>query len=255
MLAELVEGVLADAQSERIQYHVDQCRTCQSVVTQLHGVTAALRDLPDQITIPEHLAAQVSAALATEQVSRRSMRAGSQERSEGTVAWFRRRVPQVLAAAASVGIIGFAGYVVTSGNGGSGDGVSVAGAGISAEKSSSRAALGAEDQTMKDVAPNMLPGQQRQVDRGELVAVMTSVWEQRSELTAGCGRSLAEERGQRLIGSTAADTAVLGSNPAQEAVLVVLEDDKQEQLSGWLIPTCNSLTSEALTAALVIPVP
>ncbi|SDU32802.1 anti-sigma factor family protein [Jiangella alkaliphila] len=266
VLADLAEGVLDDAQAGEVQAHVDQCATCQGTLAELAQVSVALRALPAELPIPEFVAARMSHALAAERSSGGD--AGGSDAAEspdagaggGTVAWFRRRLPQGLAAAASVAVIGFAGYVaVESGGGddssGSGDAAVAEGqagdgdddAGLEFGTSSDLGRGGSPSPTEDPPAAaddpyTAPPGTPEHVDPAEVTAAVEDVVQQRVEaVNETCGDDLSEELGLPVIGST-----LVGSG-----VLVVLED--ATTYDGWLLWTCSSRSNETLEPTVELP--
>jgi hypothetical protein len=242
-LAELVAGAMEGERAARVESHARDCPACQDVLARLGQVSSALHELPAELSVPEHVSARIVAAVGAEHVSAEaSLTAVDDGRSGGEVAWFRRRAPQALAAAASVAVVALAGYVAVSGDGTDQPTAADSRAG---ESASDEAA--ADGDTPDTVGTMDVPRQPRsgEVDREELTDAVTEVWEQRSEFAPGCGAQLGDELGQGIVGSTAVGAGVL----------VVLEDTDDAQLDGWLLPTCDSASADALTAPVVIPRP
>ncbi|WP_158602741.1 anti-sigma factor family protein [Jiangella rhizosphaerae] len=265
-LAGLAEGVLDDARAREVQAHVDQCLTCQGTLDELAQVTVALRALPAERPIPEFVAARISHALAAERSSGTpagGVGGGDAEPAQaggdsGTVAWFRRRLPQGLAAAASVAVLGLAGYVaVGGGNGGSDDSGSaaedaaVAGAGEPASAFDSPptgSRVGPPSTVTGTPTPSDTPqvaqGQPEEdvdVDPAELTASAQDIIRMRSNVISSCGENLAEQQGLELVGS-ARDFA---------GVVVVLDAGTTYQ--AWLIDTCNSVDVGQLVPPVDVP--
>lgn len=251
VLAEYVEGSLPDDTSARTAAHVEQCRACQDVIEQLDAVRAALRDLPPEQPVPAHVSARVFAAISAESASGREasspVHTSDGGTDTGTVAWFRRRAPRALALAASVAVVGLAGYVaVTSGNGGD---LTTAGSSDQAAESSDTDAgpnqpTKAQDET--NVLRDEAAGSGTDVpDPATLRTAARDVWETRAEFSPGCGDALAVELGLSLVGSA-------DSGPG---VLIVLEDESAGQLQGHLMATCGSTTSEELAVPVTLAQP
>lgn len=265
VLADLAEGVLDDARASEVQAHVDQCDSCQGTLDELAQVTAALRALPAKLPVPEFVAARISHALAAERSSGTTGSAGAavaggatpeQASGAGTVAWFRRRLPQGLAAAASVAVLGLAGYVAVEGGGGGSDSDSSAGdaAAAGADEAVSGFAtpshdrrIGTQDTTMLDNPTAEAPDAAQEhstmegVDAAELTAAAQAVIRQREAVNDTCGQNLADEQGQPLVGS-AHDFA---------GVVVVL--DAGTTYEAWLIETCNSVALQQIVGPVDVP--
>ena len=248
VLAEYVEGSLPDDTSAGTAAHVERCPVCQDVIEELNAVRTALRDLPAEQPVPEHVSARVFAAISAESAGGVEASSGVEAGDDdtGTVAWFRRRAPRALALAASVAVVGLAGYVaVTSGNGGD---VSTAGDAEQAESSAVDAGPkqpnAAQDET--NVLRDDADGAGTEVpDPAALRTATRDVWENRAELAPGCGEALAVELGLSLVGSAE-------SGPG---VLIVLEDESAGQLQGHVMATCGSTTPEELSAPVTLTRP
>ncbi|TDD72245.1 hypothetical protein E1262_02685 [Jiangella aurantiaca] len=266
VLAGLAEGVLDDAQAREVQAHVDQCLTCRATLDELAQVTVALRALPPELPVPEFVAARISHALAAERAGSSSVGNGAEGPAAGaeggTVAWFRRRLPQGLAAAASVAVLGLAGYVAVEGGGddsGSDTAADEAAAGAQAQTEDAApglgpslegSRLGAPDTTLQDTTSESPtgPGEEAytstdgaDVDAAELTASAQNVIRQRTAVNDTCGEKLAEQQGLPLVGS-AYDFA---------GVVVVLDADTTYQ--GWLIDTCNSVDAGEIVPHVDVP--
>ncbi len=259
VLADLAEGVLDDAQAGEVRAHVDQCATCQGTLAELAQVSVALRALPAELPVPEFVAARISHALAAERSSGGdaggSDAAGSPDAGGGgTVAWFRRRLPQGLAAAASVAVIGFAGYIAVESGGGddssgagdaavaegqAGDGDDEAGLefGASSDTTSRR---GSPSSTEPPVAADE-PAAPEPIDPARLTAAVEDIVQDRTEYAdSACGDDLAAELDLPLVGST-----MVGAG-----VLIVLED--ATTYDGWFLSTCNSTSNETLEPTVTV---
>ncbi|WP_053203679.1 anti-sigma factor family protein [Jiangella muralis] len=258
VLADLAEGVLDDAQARQVQAHVDQCLSCQATLDELAQVTVALRALPAEIPVPEFVAVRISHALAAERASGDAASAASAgSAGDGTVAWFRRRLPQGLAAAASVAVLGLAGYVAVGGGGGGSD------SGGDGDVAAAEAQGGADDvgpsfstpsdlardgtlSTMQEPAPTVetpADAAPEALDPARLTTAVTEVVQGDAEPAGSdtCGEELADELGLPLVGSTN-----VGSG-----VLIVLDD--ATTYDGWLITTCGSTSNETMQPQVEVP--
>lgn len=258
VLAELTEGVLDGAQAREVRAHVDQCLTCQASIDELAQVTVALGALPAELPVPEFVAARISHALAAERSSggATAATAGPSGADGGTVAWFRRRLPQGLAAAASVAVVGLAGYVVVSGGPGGGDDATTAGSGADAAAEAApeedtaigqqrglqpSSGGGAQDND----SPTLEEGEEYStvagIDEAELQAAVEAVVRDRPTGGPDCGQELSEELGQPVVG---AETFEAG-------VLIVLEG--ATTYDGWLLDTCHSYSTATLEPQVQVP--
>ncbi|PZF83700.1 hypothetical protein C1I92_11315 [Jiangella anatolica] len=261
MLAELAEGVLDDATAREVQAHVDGCATCQATLDELAQVTVALQALPAELPVPEFVAARISHALAAERASGSGAapsRPGA-DSGNGTVAWFRRRLPQGLAAAASVAVLGLAGYIAVDGSGGSDAGTSsaedAAAAGAPEQPLSSsldgndstgsnRAGTAGSTATADDDTPSVQDEElttPNHIPVAELTAAVEQIVQNPTATPAFCGEALADELGLPRVG-----TANVGAG-----VLVVL--DNATAYDGWLLETCNSRSNETLEPHVSVP--
>ncbi|MGH8828091.1 MAG: hypothetical protein ACRDVZ_10965 [Jiangellaceae bacterium] len=215
---------------------------------ELAQVSAALRRLPAEVAVPEHISERIAAALAAETAP-----GGAPVRQTGgTVAWFRRALPRTLAAAAAVGVIGFAGYVV-----GTSDGGDETTAGSQAE-SGSQADSGGQAQSEREAPGPVMDGDdaaagaaeaepepQVAAEPGLIEQQVADVWRHRSAVSAGCGQQFADDLGVALIGS-----AVVG-----DGVLVVVDTADQTGLEGYLVSSCIASADEAEGEPVVVPTP
>lgn len=208
---------------------------------ELAQVSAALRRLPAEVAVPEHVAERIAAALAAETASGAPV-----GQPGGTVAWFRRALPRTLAAAAAVGVIGFAGYLV-----GTSDGGDETTAGSQAESGSlaesERGAPGPVTDGDDDAAgaAEAAPGPQIAAEPGLIERQVADVWRHRSAVSDGCGQLLADDLRVALIGS-----AVVG-----DGVLVVVDTPDQNGLAGYLVSSCAASVDEAEGEPVVVPTP
>lgn len=245
-LAEFVAGTLEAEHATQVGSHARDCPVCQDIIAQLGHVSRTLSELPRELAVPEHVSARVVAALRAEHATAdAAVSPAAEDSSGGDIAWFRRRAPQALAAAASVAVVALAGYVAVSGGDDDQPTAADARAGESAADDSGAGTDGrAAEESPRTFGVGPRP-RDSEVDREALSDTVADVWEQRSEFAPGCGQRLGDELGQEIVGSTAVDFGVL----------VVLEDVDDAQLDGWLVPTCDSVSDEALTGPVVIPAP
>ncbi len=251
-LAEHAEGLLEPDEAVSVDAHLQQCETCRATAANLALVTGLLAAAPATLPTPDHVVARIDRAIAAERAPAREPAPVVQ------LSWFRRRAPQLLAAAATVGVLGFAGWVATSGGAGDDSGEATdAGAGEVAQDSSGEAmdddAAVAEPQAERglDGADEAAPAPLRAQEDSSppLDDQVRSVVEQ-SRAAAGtaedaCGRRLADDLGLDLVGT--ASTEVDGEN----AVLVVVQGDDPSSAEGWVVPACDATVGEALTTLTV----
>lgn len=271
-LAELPEDTLPDARARELRAHVGQCLACQATLHEVSQVTVALRALPAELPVPEFVAARISHALAAERSSGGSGADGGSTAAGapaggdagGTIAWFRRRLPQALAAAASVAVVGLGGYVALTGGGGSDSGGdTAAGAADSgviesqggeaapaapsgSGRNGSAQSGAAEEQndelsTLDGGAGEFTTPTRSAIDARELSAEVQGVVRENSSASTGCGQVLSDELGMPLVGSAAVGAGIL----------VVL--DGGDSWDGWLLSTCNSLSTEELEQHVEVP--
>lgn len=262
VLAELAGGALDARQSREAQAHVDQCAQCQETLVRLTRVTATLREAPADVPMPEFVAARIGAALAAEHASRsepvdgtRGSDDGDPAGGEGTVAWFRRKLPASLAAAASVSVLGLAGYVAVTSGGGDSGGDDSGGAEVAAGAAADSAgettdgalsgqgrALPQDEQRDLEAGPSTVYSQSEAL-QSPLASAVVEIWESRDQVVEGCGQTLADELGLELV----------GSRNEGSGVLVVL-DAGDGVLAGWRVPTCGDDSSQRITEPVEVPV-
>jgi hypothetical protein len=257
VLAHYDEGLLAPSRATEVGDHLAVCPSCAAVLGQLTNVRARLADLPAQIPMPPAVAERVDQALAAEQVQRDSAVAPAHT---ATVRPFRRRLPQLMAAAATVGVVIFAGYVISTSGGGDsgGEEASSAEGATQAEDGDDSGAGGgiAEDAAGAEGNPreDLLPAPAERATLTEQIQALAGV-----DLEAGgdsavpqrfaddCGLVLARELGTELIGVTSTDVVASGS------VLVVVQADQPRLARGVVLPACDAGLDEALRE-LTVPV-
>ena len=111
-LAEHAEGMLGAREAAAVEAHLRECEVCRATAADLGSVSALLAAAPSTLRTPAHVVARLDRALAEEVTSTPEPAPVIQ------LSWFRRKAPQLLAAAATVGVLGFAGWVVANGGGG-----------------------------------------------------------------------------------------------------------------------------------------
>lgn len=240
VLAELLAEVLDTSTTADVQAHVGQCAVCQQVMSEIGQVTSALGSLPAELPLSEHVATRLMAALDAEGASRQAELAGD----GGNVAWFRRRLPQALAAAASVSVIGLAGYIAVDSGDQSGNDASTLAEGTNDSAGAADSAPGDDDLVPPAIAGDNATTFGLEQER-DIQSTIGDVWRAPTEVVSGCGQQLSRDLGKPLIGSTALDSSVL----------VVVEDPTAGRLDGWLLPTCDAGPEQAIGSPVSIQVP
>jgi hypothetical protein len=255
VLAEYDEGLLPDRLAADVAEHLAHCSTCTETHRQLAEVSRRLTAEPPTLPMPADVASRLDDALASEKPEPARPRTATVT----PVPSWRVRMPTVLAAAAAVAAVAFAGYVV--GTGGD-DG---------ADESRTTVAEGGTDQSA-DEAEAAQPVPRAGEDAGtaparaalteqiqEIVAQATSGIESdvsdldgspetqsKQDNTARCGAALASDVGRDLIGAAPTALGATGS------VLVVTTANADDAAQGWVLPTCDATASDAL-ATLTVP--
>lgn len=242
VLAEFADGLLTPAATAEIESHTATCAECQEVLAAVGAVAGQLRRLPAEVAMPADVAAWMSAAIEREADARTaSVRHRDESVAGGPVAWFRRRLPQALAATSVVGLLVVFGSVLANGpSGGSDSGADTAGGGGQSFETS-------EAPLLDQDSPNALQAPVESMTRAQLRAEILRVWDEGAEFRAdsACGQQLASEQGRELVGSTELGTGVL----------IVLEDSSADELIGWVVHTCADLSGSALRDPLPVPLP
>ncbi|WP_166346155.1 hypothetical protein [Phytoactinopolyspora limicola] len=261
VLAELAEGVLDAHDAAGVREHTSTCQACSVTLDRLAHVTRALREAPAEISMPAHVSARIGAALTAEAAASTAEAAGGAATAGATssaattdehdavivpfddrpVAWFRKRLPQLVAAAAAAAVVGFAGYAVFSDND-----PSVPAAGQNPDDAAESAEMtaadededyagDAADEDLDDDAPRLADAPERDgddnisaEDEDLLADIALDIWATGSEVSPGCGDILADDLQYPLVGS--AEVA--------DEVLVVFADGGE--LFGWMLPDCES---------------
>jgi hypothetical protein len=256
-LAEHAEGLLEPQHADAIEAHLNTCDGCRQSATALEAVTARLAMAPPELPTPPDVVDRLDRALAAER-THAAGGAGAEPDAAPVVqlGWFRRRAPQLLAAAATIGVLGFAGYAIaTSGFGGADSGAMEIATDDSAdepdEDAAERDASAADEEAAATLEEDAGAPAPDQADEPSDLAVGSAFEPEVRELVGrvhagaevgaepGCGRALADELGRELVGS--APTAVTG----EDAVLVVVEVT-DSIVEGWVLPTCDASISDAL---------
>jgi hypothetical protein len=246
-LAEHAEGLLGAREAAAVEAHLGECEACRATAADLASVSAMLAAAPPTLRTPAHVVARLDRAL-TDEVTRTPEPAPVIQLS-----WFRRRAPQLLAAAATVGVLGFAGWVVASGSGDDDAGEATTAESSGGEDARDDAADGglATDSDLESAeeesaaAPLQSEDGEFPAPPPELADQIRAIAEQGpAERGADdtCGLALAEELGDELVG--AAETDVTG----EAAVLVVVRSDNPAFVDGWVLPDCDATADEVLTA-------
>lgn len=249
-LAEHAEGLLGAREAAAVEAHLHECDACRAIAADLASVTAILAAAPPTLRTPPHVVASLDRALADEVTKTPEPAAVIQ------LSWFRRRAPQLLAAAATVGVLGFAGWAMTSGSGdddageattaesGAGEeaGDDAAEGGVatdsdleSAEEESAAAPLQAEDGELSEPPPELADqiraiAEQGPAERGAY---------------GSCGLALADERDSELVGWATTDVT------GEAAVLVVVRSDDPAFVHGWVLLDCDATSGQALMDLVV----
>jgi hypothetical protein len=247
-LAEHAEGLLAPDEAVVVNAHLQQCETCQATAADLASLSGMLAAAPATLPTPEHVVARIDRAIMAERAPER------EPAPVVELSWFRRRAPQLLAAAATVGVLGFAGWLAATGGAGDDAGEATdAGAGVAVPESSDQDAGDPADRGIEAddgpdtadeeaAAPLQAEGEQA---APELADEIRAVVEQARTATGGadntCGRLLADDVGLDLVGT--ATTEFTG----ETAVLVVVQGDDPALAYGWVVPACDATVDEALT--------
>jgi negative regulator of sigma E activity len=255
VLAEYEEGLLTSSRAVHVEEHLAECPTCSATLEQLGLVRTRLSKAPRMVPIPAAVAARIDQALAAERAAPEEHAAPART---ATVHPFRRQLPRLLAAAATVAAVAFGGYVVST----SGGGAESASTTTNAEGSGAEATdadESGEDVTSDDQraesAPEETPLASGRAVRTALAAEIQAIARSRlqeqdaaGEVLAGdCGSALARELHTELIGVASTDVA------APDAVLVVVETDQPGVARGVVLPTCDASLDDALTE-LTVPI-
>ena len=259
VLADYDEGLLARPRATEVEDHLAGCASCSAVLGRLGDVRARLSQAPAEMQMPAAVAARIDHALAAE---REQLDREAPERARtATVHPFRRRLPQLLAAAATVAAVAFAGYVVSTSGGGddSGDAVTSAegnaaeSAGVDESGAGGGTDLSGEESgsALRVPAPAERTTLTKQIHTIAAAAPADGQAEERDtsapQLVADCGLVLADQLETQIIGATSTDVGQPG------AVLVVVETDDPGVAKGFVLPECGAGEAEALRE-LTVPI-
>ena len=255
VLGKYDEGILTPSRAVQVEEHLTECPMCSATLEQLGLVRTRLSEAPRTLPIPAAVAARIDQALAAERAAPEEHAAPA---PTATVHPFRRRLPQLLAAAAAVATIAFGGYVVST----SGGGDEAESTATNAE--GDRAEAGAADESGGDVSTDDQPAAESAPEETDFAsgqdAARTALAEEilaiagfqpeasdatGQALAGDCGSALAGELDTELIGVARTDLA------ASDAVLVVVETDQPGVVRGVVVPTCAASLDEALTELTV----
>ncbi|AYY15101.1 hypothetical protein EF847_22785 [Actinobacteria bacterium YIM 96077] len=251
VLAELAEDALIGDEHSDVQAHVRACGACQEVLAQLTEVTRMLRSAPAELPVPTDVSTRLEEALAeVDGGAEKDHSATVTALADRPVAWFRRRLPQALAAAAAVAVLGVVGYAALIDDESPVDVAADDAAGqndaeepVTADGDMDEASPEGAEARQEDVTTN----EEQEESSANVMAdeaaesAVLDVWERETEVAPGCGRELAEELGLELVGSTQVD----------EEIVVVLEDDGT--LNGWTVSSCTAVDAVGpLTSGIAV---
>lgn len=274
-LAEHAEGLLAAEDSRAADVHLRGCARCRETAAALDSVSSRLAAAPTSLPAPPDVVARVDRALAAEwEDGAHRVKAPS----VGFLERLRARLPALAAAAAGVAVLGFAGWVVGTGSlgGNDADTESAAEAPLEADQhaggdadaapqddaAAEEPAAEAERGTLSDgsdesteelggddaPAPDAAAGQ---VDSSALEEQVLQIARraESAEAADACGSRLAGEQEAGLVGSAPTEHAGSGK---PDAVLVVLETDEPDVVRGWVLPSCDAGSGDALAHPLTV---
>lgn len=263
-LAEHAEGLLAQPVADSVEAHLRDCPQCRQTWAALETVTARLAAAPRTLPTPSDVVDRLERALAAEAGAPRATAAAEPDPAPVVqLSWFRRRAPQLLAAAATVGLLGFAGYAISTSGQGDDSAAEIAtadapdtGEAAPPVENDEDGAAGPEllsEEAAEDSAtgplsadPQAAPG-----DDALEVEIRGLVGRARAgaapEMAVQCGQPLADAQGAALVGT--APTRLLGDG----AVLVVL-DVGRSTVQGWVLPTCAATAEEALAGPRLVTI-
>jgi hypothetical protein len=265
VVAEHAEGLLPPAQAAAVDAHLGSCSTCRELAESLAGVSAQLAAAPAELPVPVEVADRIDRALADEAAGAHVIGrpAGQAAAPEGLLVRLRRRTPVLLAAAATIGAIGFAGYAVSSVVGGDGsdslaDIATSAGDDLDSapERAETDGDAGADlsddaaEESTEAFDAEALRDSALAPDDPELVAMIRDIATGSAPaspaLTGDCGTTLADELEAPLIGVGSADWL------HSDSILVVLETDDPNEVVGWLLPTCDTGVEDTIGGPVAV---
>lgn len=248
-LAEHAEGLLGADEAAAVEAHLRECQACRATAADLTSVSAMLAAAPQTLRMPTHVVARLDRVLADEAARPPEPAPVIQ------LSWFRRKAPQLLAAAATVGVLGFAGWAATNGGGGDDDaGEATTAESSGVEDSGDEAEDGglATDSDLESAEEESAAEPLQEQDRAlsapapELADQIRAIAEQGPEAEHGaddtCGLTLADGLGAELVGTAATEV-----NGEAAVLVVVRSDDDPAIVHGWVLPACDATVDEALT--------
>lgn len=250
VLAEHDEGLLPADRATEVDDHLAGCVRCSTTLAQLGRIRTELAEAPAEIEMPTAVAARIDRALVAEHADR--YRVAAVEPTT-TVRPFRRRLPQLLAAAATVAAVAFGGYVVAMSGGGNDSADSETGAESAAggDAGASDEGGGEADGRQEDRALEHESGPEpaaveRTILTDQIRAVVVTNLAAGTDtsapqlLEAECGLALARELDAELVGAVPTDVG------APDAVLIVVETDQPDEVRGFVLPACGATAAEAV---------
>lgn len=241
LLAEYDEGLLGAPAASEIEAHLAGCPACARTLGRLGVVNEALRAAPSSVPVPPDVAARLDTAIAAEHASR-----ATPANRLAAVHPIRRRLPQLLGAAAAIGIFVVAiGTGLQGGDDSGGD-----------ESGSAETATDANGQAQDDAGGDQDQATVPEAARGEGLADQVRAIASAHGLAPAedetngfsadaCGARLAAGLGRDLLGAAPA----AGFEPP--AVLVVVDSGTAGDAQGWVVPSCDALAAEMLTELTV----
>lgn len=264
-LAEHAEGLLPPAQADAVETHLRDCPQCLQTAAALEAVTAQLVTAPRALPTPPDVVNRLDRALAAEAEARGEDAAADPDPAPVVqLSWFRRRAPQLLAAAAVVGVVGFAGYAISTSGQGDDDAaeIAIADAPDAAEapraEADEDAAAGSDDLLREEAAEDSAaePFSADSLDGtgvddaldAEIRGLMDRARAGAApEAAVECGQPLADSLGAELVGT--ALTRLMDGG----AVLVVVEVGRST-VQGWVLPTCDATAEAALAGPRLVAI-
>ncbi|HET6686828.1 MAG TPA: zf-HC2 domain-containing protein [Jiangellaceae bacterium] len=259
VLAEYHEGLLPDRMAADVAEHLAHCSACSETHRQLTEVSRRLAGEPAALPIPAEVAARLDDALASEKPTLARRRTGQ----VSPVRAWRARMPAVMAAAATVAAVAFAGFVVGTNSGGddsAGESQTTVAEG-GTERSSGDAAQPVPDAGAPEFLPFDVQSSRTALTEQirEIVAIGTQEFASGGLSQDESGESATDPENARRCGAAVASDlgrALIGSAPtgigAPGAVLVVTTSNTDDAVQGWVLPNCDATASDAL-ATLTVP--
>jgi anti-sigma factor RsiW len=263
-LAEHAEGLLAQDEAAAVDRHLHACPQCRQTSAALEAVTIQLAAAPRTLPAPPEVVDRLDRALAAEAEARQPAAVQRDPQAVVQLSWFRRRAPQLLAAAATVGLIGFAGYAISTSGQGEDAAMDIATADapdsgeaappVEADDDTAAGPELLQEEAAEDGAADAL-GADPQAGTGDDDALEREIRGLVSQARIGgapevaleCGRPLADSLGAELVGT--APTRLTDDG----AVLVVV-DVGRSTVQGWVLPTCASTEEEALAGPRLVAI-